>query len=91
MNKLQFEHSPQSFFDDFPKSIFDLIKPAYKHDKDLNTPPLLTDSLVCKNLATGATFHGKYALHSRFMAIYKVNSIDLFFFNRLLGRDIHKS
>jgi len=71
MNKLQFEHAPQSFFDDFPKSVFDLIRPAYKHDKDLNTPPLLTDSLVCKNLATGATFHGKYALHSRFMAIYK--------------------
>jgi len=71
MNKLNLEPTPQYFFDDTPKSVFELIKPAYKHDKDLSAPPLLIDQLSYKNLTTGAFVHGKCALYSRFMAFYE--------------------
>jgi len=53
-----------------PTTSFEFITPTTKHQKDLNTPPILTSSFLCKSPTSDKPLQGMYALSNKLLVFY---------------------
>jgi len=64
-----------SFFDDDDLNLtYQFVKPEKTHQKDLNHPPMLKDTLMKKLPGSATQSEGFYAIHSRLLVCYKNSS-----------------
>lgn len=65
-------HVP-SFFDDYSsKNRFRFSKPKPKHQKDIDTLPLCTSTLICQDSTINQTSEGLFSLHNNLLVLYMV-------------------
>jgi len=71
---MQAEIAPVKFFfdDEEPNSKFEFQVADQRHQKDLQTPPMLKNKLMTKNNPTDPYDSHFYALHNKFLAQNKV-------------------